>query len=269
MTVLARAVRAEILKITTTRLWWVLAIVLVGYVGLTAAGLAASFGVGAGDMGEDLGLGVDLPGLVYSSATAIGYVFPLLYGTMAVTGELRHQTITPTFLAVPQRPVSLAAKLGVQAGLGALYGVAGFAATLLAGAVVLTAFDVDPGLGDTSTWTLVVRGVLAMALWGTVGVGVGALLRNQIAAIVVVLAFTQFVEPILRVVSALTPVTAQIGRFLPGAASDSLVGSSIFSFGGLVGSDPLAWWQGGLILLGYALVATVFGYLVSWRRDVT
>ena len=39
-----RSVRSEALKVTTTRLWWVLALVLLGYVGFTAGLLAGLFG---------------------------------------------------------------------------------------------------------------------------------------------------------------------------------------------------------------------------------
>jgi putative exporter of polyketide antibiotics len=46
------------------------------------------------------------------------------------------------------------------------------------------------------------------------------------------------------------------------------VGSSFFSIAA-PGSSLLEWWQGGLVLLAYAVVLTVIGYLLTWRRDVT
>ena len=60
-------------------------------------------------------------------------------------------------------------------------------------------------------------------------------------------------------------------RFLPGAASDALVGASVFNAAtpGGTGGDPLEWWAGGLVLLGYAVVLIALGHLFSWRRDVT
>ena len=85
----------------------------------------------------------------------------------------------------------------------------------------------------------------------------------------IVLAFTQFVEPPLRLAASFLEVTATIGNFLPGAASDALVGASIFTVASPPGTAPLDWWQGGLVLLGYALLATVIGYAVSWKKDVT
>lgn len=270
MSAFVNAIRAENLKVFTTKMWWILAIIVVVYIGPTAAGMGLIFGMSSaeGDM-ELMLFGSNLHLMIYAVATSVGYVFPLLYGSMSATGELRHQTITPTFLATPRRGISLGAKSLVQAGVGAGYGVLAFAVTIAGGALTLMVNDVSPGLADADTWFLVLRGVCAMALWGVIGVGVGALLRNQVAAIVVVLAFTQFLEPILRSLSLLNSTLETIGMYLPGAASDAFVGASLFSVAGLMGGATLTWWQGGLVLAGYAAVFSGLGYLVSWRRDIT
>ena len=269
------AIRSELLKLTTTRLWWVLALILVGYVGFVAALLAGLFGA----LGDQLAAQPDAPQLpadvvapvVYSTVTAVGYVFPLILGTLAVTSEVRYQTLTPTFLAEPRRGRVLGAKLIVLAVAGALYGVVGLIVSMGLGAPILAATGTENGLGDSDTWALAGRIVLAMALWAVIGVGIGSLIQNQVAAIIVVLAFTQFVEPLLRFGTSIWEWTASVGRFLPGSASDALVGSSIFtSLGGSSSAvQPLDWWQGGLVLLGIAAVVAVIGYLTAWRRDIT
>lgn len=269
------AIRSEALKLTTVRLWWILLIILVGYVGFTAALLAGIFGA----LGEQLAaspgapeLPADtLPPVIYSLATSVGYVFPLILGTMSVTSEFRHQTLTPTFLAQPRRGVVLTSKLVVLAVAGAVFGVVGLVASVGLGAPILALTGIDPLLGDSDTWLLAARIVLAMALWAVIGVGVGTLIPNQIASIVVVLAFTQFVEPILRFGASIWEWTAQIGKFLPGAASDALVGSSIFTQLGMGTSavETLEWWQGGLVLLALAVVVSIAGFATSWRKDVT
>jgi hypothetical protein len=82
------------------------------------------------------------------------------------------------------------------------------------------------------------------------------------------LAFTQFVEPLLRLATSFSEPTAAIGKFLPGSASDALVGASFFTIS-TPGAGVLEWWQGGLVLVAYATAFTVGGYFVSWRRDVT
>ncbi len=276
MSTVARAVAAETAKLVTTRMWWVLALVLFGYIALLAGGLSALFGAiesgaispdaaGAGGAPPSFG---ELAPLIYSFASSVGYVFPVLLGALATTGEFRHQTLTPTFLATPKRGRVLGAKVGTLFAAGAGYGVVALLASVGVGALVMSAFGVDTLLGDSDTWALIGRAILGMALWATIGVGLGVLVPSQVAAVVIVLAFTQFVEPLLRFASMFTELTAGIGRFLPGAASDALVGASFFTISAPQ-STMLEWWQGGVVLLAYALAATIGGYFVSWKRDVT
>ncbi|TFD70936.1 ABC transporter permease [Cryobacterium gelidum] len=272
-----RSVSAEFAKIFTTRLWWILAIVLFCYIGLLAGGLAALFGgVQTGVISPDTvntgGAAITfgtLPPLIYSFASSVGYVFPVLLGALASTGEFRHQTLTPTFLATPRRGVVLGAKTVTLILIGAGLGLVALAASVGIGGGVLSAFGVDALLQGSGTWLLVARTLLAMGLWAAIGVGLGVLVPNQVASIVIVLAFTQFIEPLLRLAASFLEVTAKIGNFLPGAASDALVGASIFTVASPAGAAPLDWWQGGLVLLGYALIATIIGYFVSWKKDVT
>ncbi|GAA2030839.1 ABC transporter permease [Agromyces tropicus] len=274
---MVRSIGAEFQKVLTTRMWWLLAIVLVGYVALLSGGFGAFLGwtvenpdaAAAAGGNTTLPPGIDLAPLLYSFASSIGYVFPVLLGALAVTSEFRHRTLTTTFLAQPHRGTVLSGKFASQLVVGAAFGVIGFATSVGTGAAALAAFDLETGLGATDTWALVGRGILAMALWGAIGVGLGALVPNQVAAIVIVIAFTQFVEPILRIAASLNDVTASIGRFLPGAASDALVGASFYGIASPGASEALEWWQGGLVLFGIALVTTIIGGLTTWRRDVS
>jgi ABC-type transport system involved in multi-copper enzyme maturation permease subunit len=271
---LVNAIRSEAAKLVTTRLWWILLLVLVGYVLFTAgliAGLFGALGDQLADSGQPALPAELLTPIVYSVATAVGYVFPLILGALSVTNEFRHQTLTPTFLATPGRGTVLVAKVVVLAVAGAVFGLAGAAASIGIGAPLLELSGNSASLDSPDTWWLAARVVLAMALWAVVGVGVGALVPNQVASIVIVLAFTQFLEPILRFGTSILEWTAQVGRFLPGAASDALVGASIYTTIAPSGSSvaPLEWWQGGLVLVAYAVVAGVAGYFTSWRKDVT
>ena len=272
-----RAIASEFQKVFTTRMWWLLALLLAGYVGLMSGGFGAFLGwasenpdaAASAGGGTAIPPGLDLAPLVYSFATSIGYVFPVLLGALAVTGEVRHKTLTPTFLAEPHRTTVLTAKFLSQLAMGAGLGAIAFAVSVGTGAAALAGFGLDTGLDDPDTWALIGRGVLAMALWGAIGVGLGALVPNQVAAIVIVIAFTQFVEPILWFTASLNEVTANIGKFLPGAASDALVGASFYNIASLGTAATLEWWQGGLVLLGMAVVATVIGAASTWRGDVS
>lgn len=274
---LVRATRSELTKQFTTSMWWILGLVLFLYVGATAAGLAATFGaLSSGAIGADAMNGPAvpaeiLPPVIYSLATAVGYVFPLLIGTLLVTGEFRHKTLTPTFLATPRRGVALGGKVAAGIVMGALYAVLAIVASVGPGAALLAGFGVDTRLDQSDTWAFVGRMAIALILWTLIGIGVGTLIRNQVAAVVGVLAFTQFVEPILRTVGAFVDGLSDVTKYLPGAASDALVGASIFTSigGGDTSAGSLEWWIGGLLLLGYALVFLLLGWLFSWRRDVS
>jgi ABC-2 type transport system permease protein len=272
-----RAIASEFQKVFTTRMWWLLAIILAVYVAFLAGGLGAFLGwaienpeaAAAAGGNTTLPPGLDLAPLLYSFASSIGYVFPVLLGALAVTGEFRHRTLTATFLAEPHRSTVLSAKFLSQLVVGAGLGVVAFAVSVGSGAAALAGFGLETSLDASDTWALVGRGILAMALWGAIGVGLGVLVTNQVAAIVIVIAFTQFLEPILRFVASLNDVTASIGRFLPGSASDALVGASFYNIASLGATEALEWWQGGLVLLGIAVVTTLIGGATTWRRDVS
>ncbi|MDE0546553.1 ABC transporter permease subunit [Microbacterium sp. C7(2022)] len=269
---LLTATRSETTKQFTTSMWWILALVLVVYVASTAGALGFVIAqAGAGGLSPDAPAFPEdaIPALLYSTATSVGYVFPLLIGTLMVTTEFRHKTLTPTFLAVPRRGTVLAAKIATGILIGALYGAVGIVAAVAPSAGILAAFDIDTALGTSDTWALLGRMMLAFVLWVFIGIGVGTLVRNQVGAIVGVLVFTQFVEPIVRTAAAFAEDIEPFTRYLPGAASDTLVGASVLNVAMPASSDALEWWAGGLVLLGYAVVFLVLGALFSWRRDVS
>ncbi|MGC5171840.1 ABC transporter permease [Microbacterium sp. DT81.1] len=271
------AIRSELTKVFTTAIWWILAVVLVLYVGMLAAGMAGLFGaLSTGQLGSEAGSPppdpAGLPLVMYSIATSIGYVFPLLIGTLIVTSEFRHQTLTPTFLATPARGIALAAKVAAGIVLGLLFGVIAVVSAVGPAAGILAAYDIDPLLSSGDTWLLLGRAILALVLWAIIGIGIGAVVRNQVVAIVIVLAFTQVVEPVLRIAGGLIDWLGELTKYLPGAASDALVGQSFFTGLGGPSAAPVAtleWWVGGLVLLGYAVVLLVIGNFTSWHRDVT
>ena len=269
MTAFARAVAAEFGKIFSTRLWWVLGLILFGYVGVSAGGIGLALSI-TPEQSAPIPEGFLAP-LVYSMTTATGFVFPVIFGAMSITAEVRHRTLTTVFLATPHRAVVLAAKAVTGVVIGAVFGVIGLVASVGIGAPVLAATGQQTLLDESDTWLLLARIVLAMAVWGLVGVGVGVLVPSQIGSIVAILAFTQFVEPLLRTAAAFVTGLGEIGRFLPGSAGDALVGASFFTmFAGVGGGPaPLDWWQGGLVLAAYAVIFGTIGALTTWRRDVT
>lgn len=264
---LIRVTRSELRKYFSTNMWWILAIVLFAYVAFTATIFSLAFAL-VDDPSVTILLGdAPLYETIYALASSIGYVFPFLVGTMIVTNEWRHHTLTPTFLTTPKRGLVLWGKLVAGVVVGLLFAVIALLSTVVPGGLILGGTGLETGLGFTDTWLMFARVALAFILWVFIGIGVGALIRNQVAAIVVVLVFTQLIEPILRLVLALNEDTAGISTFFPGSATDLLVGGASL-YGTPFGSAEWAWWGGALILTGYAIITLVLGYLTSWRRDV-
>ena len=99
---------AEWLKLRSVRAFWGYLASVVAFAGIGAAGTigAATAEERAGDSFTS-----DLAGLATLSA-----LIALVLGIVVVTGEFRHGTITPTFLATPQRERVLAAKLAFVIG---------------------------------------------------------------------------------------------------------------------------------------------------------
>jgi len=260
------ALLAEYRKLVSTRLWWLLLIVMIGYLVFVSAAVSASF-VFVPEGSEAVLAGKDAAQATYSLVNGIGYVFPLVIGSLAMTTEFRHKTITQSLLAEPDRTRFLAAKLLSVLPIGLVAGVLGVAATVAGGAPLLQIQGDGAYLSDGDVVTGLVLGVVVVALWAVIGVAFGSVLSNQVAAIVVILAFTQFVEPVARIALAQVDSLAGLASYLPGGAADSLIGASFLgSAGG--DTDLLPRWAAALVLVGYAVVFAVIGRLTTLRRDV-
>ncbi|MDP9391517.1 MAG: ABC transporter permease, partial [Actinomycetota bacterium] len=86
---------------------------------------------------------------------------------------------------------------------------------------------------------------------------VGALLRNQVGAIVGALVYLFVVEQLIQSI----PATQGAYRWMPGGAAEVMLPN-------LQPVELLEPWQGGLLLLGYGLLAALLGTVLAVRRDV-
>ncbi len=262
------ALVAEYRKFVSTRMWWVLLVAMVGYLAFIGAVLA--FSMTADDaMNQPVLLsGGDLARSIYALTSPIGYVFALVIGSLAVTGEFRHKTITASLLVEPRRGILLVAKLIAGIPIGALYGILGTLAVVATAAPVLALLGDGAFLGDTSTIEVIVLSMLVMVLWTALGVAFGAVVSNQVASIVILLAFTQLVEPIARIALASFDATTSVSKFLPGSAADALVGTSFYASMGEGAGDLLPQWAGALVMLVYIAAFAVIGRYTTLRRDI-
>jgi ABC-2 type transport system permease protein len=178
-------------------------------------------------------------------------------GAVGLTGEFRHRTAT--FLATPQRGRVVTAKLVTHGVVGAGYGLAGALVTAAVALPWLAAKDIHVVLGAGDVAATLAGGIAAMAIFGLLGVGLGALLREQVATVVGLLIWLPLLERILTSFAALQSWTV----YLPGQAQEALSGSV------LTNQRLLHPWEGGLVLAAYGIAFALAGTRMAMRRDVT
>ena len=150
-------------------------------------------------------------------------VFSALAGVLLVTSEYRYGTIRPTFLFNPARSHVLAAKVVAGALAGLAFGVLGEAIGWAIGYAILDGRGITVVLSSSDVLLLTLGGLAGVALWGAIGVGVGAIIHNQVGAVVTLLAWGLVVDNLLF---GLVP---SVGRFMPSRASDALMGLGVRS----------------------------------------
>jgi len=188
----------------------------------------------------------------FEAGSRAGMLFAGLAGAIAFTAELRYGTIRPTFLVTPRRGPVLAAKLAVGVLVGIVFGV--IAQGLMTGdaSVALAARGIDNRLSGGDYLQLFIGGAAAAALWAAAGVGIGALVRDQVGAIVGLCAWMFLVE------STFEGFVPDAARFLPGGAGTALAGNN----------DELPVVLAALLLLLYAGAGAAGGLRALLRRDI-
>jgi len=189
---------------------------------------------------------------VFQVGTRAGLLFAGLAGAIAITAEIRYGTIRPTFLVTPRRGPVIAAKLAVSGLAGIAFGLVAEALMSAAATAGLAARGLDNQLTGGDYLQLLTGGAAAAALWAAAGVGVGALVRNQVGAIVGLCAWMFIIE---SVTEGFVPDAA---RFLPGGLGNALAGNT----------DDLTPAVAALLLILYAAAAATSGWVATLRRDV-
>ncbi|MEO6886384.1 MAG: hypothetical protein ABI232_08895 [Jatrophihabitantaceae bacterium] len=248
-----RLVRAEFLKLRTTQVWFWLLLAAVAIAALLVVAQMASNSVKSG---------ADVAGMFTSSVTAYVPVFVL--GVLGVTTEFRYQTITPTVLGTPSRWSLISAKMIAYAIVGALYALVCVAVQLAVAVPWLAAKNINYSLGSDDIPHALIGVFAVVALFGIIGLGAGALLRNQIVAVTVGVLFLLVLQQILVAI----PGVKHAYPFLPGGAMSSILATtgSDKSFNGVT-LLPIG--GGIVVLLLWAFVPAIIGASVTMNRDIT
>jgi ABC-2 type transport system permease protein len=254
---LIRLIRGEFAKLLSTRLWlWL----LLATMALTA--LFASLNIAFNDDPDTLAPPLATAAgqrLLFGTAAGGAQTLVAVLAAIGLTSEYRHRTATTTFLTTPHRARVVAAKLITYAVVGAVYAVACIAVVTAIAWPWLTARGIDPtltGNGIPATLAGVVAAVTAFAL---LGVGLGALFRDQVATVVGLLVYLFVAEPIVTRIPAL-----QDGAiYLPGPSASALTQIT------LTDQAFLQPWQGGVMLASYAMAVAAAGLWRTGRIDLT
>ncbi|HEY6730486.1 MAG TPA: ABC transporter permease [Solirubrobacterales bacterium] len=237
-------VGSEWLKLWTTRTTWV----MLG-VALLGEGLFAGLYVGLAPLSEI--------GDIDQVATGTGLllVMMLVLGVLIATTEFRHGTASSTFLVSPKRYPAVLAKLGVALLVGLLAGLAYF---LVNAGLALSLFSERGGeLPPTGDLVEVYAGVIvSYAIICAFGLGVGAIVRNQVGSILAAIAFFFVLSPLPEL------LPGSIGDYFPAQAIGSLHGSS-------EGDGSLNQVAGGLVFAAWAAGLVALGTLLICRRDLS
>lgn len=244
--------RAELLKQRSTRTNLGLLSAMLGFVLLAV--LLHGFALPA----EHLETTSEQLALVVGWGEKLGVLFAGLLGAMSLTSEIRHGTIRPTFLVTPQRPRVVAAKVVAGMLFGAGFGLVATALAVGAGSAALATRGIDNQLDAGAGTMLLAGGIVAAALWAAIGVGLGAVVRDQVPALIGICAWLLLIEGLL--LGDLFEAVGDVSRFAPGAAAAAISGQE---------PDKLLGPAVALVLLAlYAATAAVAGAVATARRDV-
>jgi hypothetical protein len=171
-----------------------------------------------------------------------------------MAGEFRHNTATSTFLISPNRGRVVVAKIAASALVGAGLALIASALTLAVALPWLATKHIHVDIFSRNVGLVLLGAVAAMTVYGAIGVAVGSLIRNQMAAVVIALAWVLVVE------SLLVGFAHEILRWTPGGATAALTGATT--------DGLLPMWGGAVLLVAYGLAFATAGTRFTMRRDV-
>ncbi len=189
------------------------------------------------------------------SALAVGSTISallLLFGVVGAGAEYRHRTLAPALLVAPARGRLLSARIVAYALAGLIIGLVMTAVAFAIGLPLLSG-QPGPSLGGIDYLRAAGGGLLTIVLSTILGVGVGTLVGNQIAAVIGSLVWIFIIEPLSNLVGS-------ISKFTIGQAATAIAGDT--------GGQTLPWAAAVGVLLAWALLFVVSAVLVDRRRDI-
>jgi ABC-2 type transport system permease protein len=256
--------RAELRRIATTKLWWVVLICIfvlsAGYAALPAVIALLQNRVASAPFAD--------PGIIrsiYNGGNVLSRILAMVVGIVAVGSEYRYGTLASSYLAIPRRVRMLLGKAEALLIFGVIYGITSVAAGILVSVPFVLANGGSFLLDQSETWRSIILGVCSIALWTLIGMGIGILIKNMLVALVVGIILGFLVEPIVSVVFFLKKWD-QLLNLMPSGATNAML--EITSPVLFAGHHPAPWWLAALVLAAWCLLPALAGMLSATRRDI-
>lgn len=260
-------VKHELQKVLTTPGWLIIA----GLMVLVTFGLPLISSINVLGSSADTGT-VDTLGrdYLFSIAGRSAYFAPFLAGALIVTSDFAHSTVWMSVLWFRSRLSLSVAKLVTAMILSAFLGLIAVIANYSAVTIGFISNDLSSPALSADMLAMAARTIIAFVLWGAIGVGLGLLVRSQIAAMAIVFGIALIIEPMLTSLANENSSFATIGRFLPGPVNWSIVWpvsmtADTNAMGSLDGS-ALSLGAALVAMCAYAAVVFVGGYVLGFKN---
>ncbi|GIE93992.1 ABC transporter permease [Paractinoplanes rishiriensis] len=275
-----RLIRAELFKVRTTSIWWIMGIILLplyaaslGFNWLQSYALVTGQADAEGGPGsaeaqvEAVAQPINIATNMYTTGQYMGVLIVLLLSAIIVTSEFFHLTATTTFLVTPRREAVILAKFGAAIIVSLLVWALTTLLNLALVPLIMDALNIPSMIGEAAVWRSIGLNALAFLLWSVLGVGLGVLIRSQLAATLILGIVYTIGTTIFQIIFAL--LTQYVAEWIENLQVLVPTTASALMLSGteLPGNPPR--WVGAAVLIGYALVAGIVGTLITKRRDIS
>lgn len=259
---MGRLIRVELLKLRTARVSFGLLVTSSTLTALFTSLEASRAGKAAGAVAP-LNTATGLSTI--TTTTGWSMMFAAVLGVIVANGEFRHGTATLTYLAEPNRSRVLAAKVAASALFGSLFGLASAVIATGVGLVFVRAHGYPVTLSTHVMIGHAAGAMLGAALLGAMGVGLGSLIRSQLAGVIGVFVWGLVVE------SVIGGLFTSVRPYLPYTAATTLAGIKLgrAAFGDASGGSALPFVAAAALIASLVVVLSAVANYGTVRRDIT
>lgn len=243
-----RTVRAELRKLTSTRM--PIAFLAVLTVMGAATATAVAFGTDMDGSKTFISTGADQQSLMAFAANAL--LISGLFGAIAVAREYGHGTVVLTFLTTPRRPHAVLAQFSAAFIAGSVLGLLGAGMSAAFVAVGLTATDYGFMVSTTDLMQVLAASTLAGGAGAVLGAGIGASIRNTGGAVTGTFVLLVILPPLAM------QAIGEAARWVPNTLANVVSGTDNITGMGAAIAAIVVW----------ALIPAAIGLIAVGRRDI-